>query len=70
MFSLETTMAEEYNALMANGTWDLVSPNPKQNLVGSKWVYRVKYRSDSSVEGHKPRLVASGFHQQVGINFH
>jgi hypothetical protein len=56
-------MAEEYNALLANDTWDLVPAIPGQNLVGSKWVYKVKYRSDGAVERHKAREVAQGIHQ-------
>jgi len=65
-----TAIAEEYNALMANHTWDLVPLYPKQNLVGSKWVYRVKYHSDGTVERHKARLVTQGFHQQARLDYH
>ena len=31
-------VSEEYNALIANDTWELVPSQPMQNLVGSKWV--------------------------------
>jgi len=61
-------MAKEYNALLANGTWALVPP--LQNLVGSKWVYRVKFHSDGSVKRCKARLVAQRFHQQARIDYH
>ena len=54
-------MFEEYNALIANNTWDLVPSQPSQNLVGSKWVYRAKYKFDGIVERYKARLVAQGF---------
>jgi len=40
----------------------LVLPNPLQNLVGNKWVYRVKYHSSGTFEMHKAHLVAQGFH--------
>jgi len=39
-----------------------------QNLAGSKWVYRVKYKSNSIVERCKARLVAQGIHQQADID--
>lgn len=34
----KTSMAEEYNVVVANRTWDLVPPDPNKNLVGCKWV--------------------------------
>jgi len=57
-------MAEEYNTLLANGIWVLVpTPHHLQNLVRSKWVYRVKYQSDGFAERYKERLAAQGFHK-------
>jgi hypothetical protein len=64
-----TAMAEEFNALIKNGTWDLVPYNPSMNVVGAKWVFRLKRKADGSIERYKARLVAKGFHQQPGINF-
>nr|XP_016496044.1 PREDICTED: uncharacterized mitochondrial protein AtMg00810-like [Nicotiana tabacum] len=53
-------MVEEYNALMTNNTWQLVLPPPNANVIGCRWVYRVKQRSDGSIERFKARLVAHG----------
>jgi hypothetical protein len=39
------------------------------NLVGSKWVFRIKHKSDGSVDCYKARLVAKGFHQQPGVDY-
>ena len=63
-------MAEEINALLKNNTWSLVPSSPKQNTVGCKWVFKVKRHPDGSVERFKAQLVAKGFHQQQGIDFH
>lgn len=63
-------MAEECNALISNHTWDFVHAQPCLNLVGSEWVYRVKYRLDGNVERHKARLNTQGFHQQVSVDYH
>jgi hypothetical protein len=57
-----TAMAEEFNALIKNGTWDLVPYNPSMNVVGAKWVFRLKRKADGSIERYKARLVAKGFH--------
>ncbi|CAH9136574.1 unnamed protein product, partial [Cuscuta epithymum] len=62
-------MAEEFNALIDNHTWDLVPFNSRNNVVGSKWIYKTKFNSDGSVERHKARLVAQGFTQQAGVDF-
>lgn len=56
-------MQEEMDALDANCTWDLVPPPPRTNIVGSKWVFGTKYKSDGSIERYKARLVAQGFTQ-------
>nr|XP_016477948.1 PREDICTED: uncharacterized mitochondrial protein AtMg00820-like [Nicotiana tabacum] len=57
-------MAEEYNALIANRTWDLVPAPPTANIIGCRWVYRIKQKSDGSLERFKARLVAQGYKQQ------
>ncbi|CAM8971397.1 unnamed protein product [Rhodiola kirilowii] len=62
-------MAEEINALLKNQTWSLVPPSPVQHVVGCKWIFRIKRKSDGSVERYKARLVAKGFHQQYGIEY-
>ena len=54
-------MEEEYNSLMRNNTWDLVSLPKGRKLVQCKWIYQTKFASDGSVDKHKARLVAKGF---------
>ncbi|CAL9017223.1 unnamed protein product [Prunus brigantina] len=62
-------MQEEIDALHMQGTWTLV-PNPgNKNIVGSKWIYKIKRNSDGSIARHKARLVAQGFSQEQGLDF-
>ncbi|KAM1764236.1 hypothetical protein ACFX11_003507 [Malus domestica] len=49
-------MTEEINALLKNNTWVLVPPLPTQNKVGCKWVYRIKWHTDGSIDRYKARL--------------
>jgi hypothetical protein len=62
-------MTEEYQALLSNGTWTLCRRPPNQNIISNKWVYRIKQKSDGSVERFKARLVAKGYEQQNGIDY-
>ncbi|GLT71533.1 hypothetical protein SLA2020_435440 [Shorea laevis] len=62
-------MNMEFTALMHNGTWTLVPPQSTMNLVGCKWVFKIKRKSDGSIDRYKARLVAKGYHQQPGIDF-
>ncbi|KAI3826502.1 hypothetical protein L1987_00550 [Smallanthus sonchifolius] len=62
-------MTQEFEALQNNQTWTLVPHSDASNLVGSKWVFRTKFKSDGSIERLKARLVAKGFHQRPGIDF-
>uniref|UniRef100_A0A2N9HE74 Integrase catalytic domain-containing protein n=1 Tax=Fagus sylvatica TaxID=28930 RepID=A0A2N9HE74_FAGSY len=64
-----TAMDEEFQALQKQGTWSLVPLPPSKNVVGCKWVYKLKTHSDGSIARYKARLVAKGFHQQHGIDF-
>jgi len=62
-------MCDEMKALRSNYTWSLVPFHHSLNVVGSRWVYRIKYRVDGSIECYKARLVARGFTQQECINY-
>ncbi|XP_057467102.1 uncharacterized mitochondrial protein AtMg00820-like [Actinidia eriantha] len=62
-------MDDEIQALHDNCTWDLVPRPPKMNIVGSKWVFRVKYLSDGSIDRLKARLIAKGYTQLPGLDY-
>ena len=62
-------MKEEFSALQRNHTWELVPFSKDMNLIGCKWVFRVKYNPNGTILKHKTRLVAKGFLQNPGINY-
>ena len=49
-------MHEEMAALDANETWDLVSLTKGKNVIGCKWVYKVKHNANGSISRYKARL--------------
>lgn len=62
-------MQEEIVALEQNQTWELVSKLRDVKPISCKWVYKIKHRTDGSIERHKARLVARGFSQQYGLDY-
>ena len=65
----QIAMKEKLDALSKNHTWDFVTLPPGKSVVGCKWIYKIKTRSDGSIESYKARLVAKGFTQEYGINY-
>lgn len=62
-------LEEEYNSLIKNETWELVPPPEGCNIVGSKWVMKVKRDANGNVDRHKARLVAQGYSQTHGVDY-
>ena len=56
-------------ALEDNHSWTLASLPPHKKPIGCKWVYRIKYKSDGSIERYKARLVTKGFTQKEGLDY-
>lgn len=62
-------MSDECDALVRNGTWELVPPAATQNVAGCKWIFRIKRNTDGSIDRFKARLVAKEFHQRPGVDY-
>jgi hypothetical protein len=61
-------MQEELNNFKRNEVWSLVE-TPKQNVVGTKWVFHNKQDEHVVVTRNKARLVAKGYSQVEGLDF-
>lgn len=53
-------ISDEYKALMDNQTWIVVSRQSSDNVINTKWIFKVKEKSYETIERYKARLVANG----------
>ena len=51
---------QELDALHSNHTWNVVPIPVGQNIVGSKWVFKLKRDANGNINCHKVRLVVQG----------
>jgi hypothetical protein len=62
-------MEEEFAALIANNTWDLVPRPVGSNVVTGKWIFKHKFNSDDSLDRYKVRWVIRGFTQRPDVDY-
>lgn len=65
----QQAMADEFQSLISNKTWDLVKLPDGCKAITNKWVFKRKTDSAGKVERHKARLVARGCSQRHGIDY-
>jgi histone deacetylase 1/2 len=56
-----TAMDSEHRTLLRNKTWHVVPPPKGKNVIGCKWVYKIKRKVDGTIDQYKACLVAKGF---------
>lgn len=61
-------MKDEINAFNENDTWDLVPLPPGKRTIDNRWVLRVKYKPDGSIDRYRARLVVRGVFQRAGLD--
>jgi hypothetical protein len=52
---------EEYEVLLVNHIWDLVSCHPGTNVVTNNWIFRHKLKADGTLDHYKARWVLQSF---------
>jgi len=62
-------MTTKIEALELNKTRSIVDLPPGRKPINFKWVYKVKYNSDGSIERYKARLVIRGDRQVEGVDY-
>eukprot|EP00873_Tetraselmis_striata_P028973 jgi/Tetstr1/449237/TSEL_036442.t1 len=64
------SIVSELRSLRARNTFAYARLPVGRHAIGNKWVFKVKANSDGSVNRFKARLVAQGFSQQAGVDYH
>ncbi|GJU61204.1 retrovirus-related pol polyprotein from transposon TNT 1-94 [Tanacetum coccineum] len=62
---MKNVMEDEIQVIEKNNTWELTDRPSNKDVIGVKWVYKVKFNADGSVQRNKARLVAKGYSQQL-----
>ena len=60
---------EELRSLQHNNTWTMVPRRADMNVIGCKWVLKVKRDVNGEVARYKARLVSKGYKQEQGIDY-
>jgi hypothetical protein len=48
----------------------IVDLPPDKETTSCRWVYKIKFNADGTIERYKARLVAKGYTQQEGLDYH
>jgi hypothetical protein len=62
-------MEEEYQTLLANGTWELSDVPPGRQPIQCKWVFKTKLGVTGEIDRYKARLVIKGYSQRMGEDY-
>jgi Reverse transcriptase (RNA-dependent DNA polymerase) len=66
----KNAICQEMLALHHNQTWTLVPlPSPNHNIIGCKWVYKLKRKPDGSIDRYKAQFVAKGYNQEERVDY-
>lgn len=62
-------MSAELSVLKANNTWVLTNLPPNKHSIGCKWVFKIKYKADGTIERYKAKLVAKEYAQIEDLGY-
>lgn len=61
-------MTDEFNAFIQNGKQVLTLPPSNRQIMSCKWIFKIKRKSNESIERYEARLAIKGYNQQERID--
>ena len=59
----------EIESILSNHTWELTDLPPGNKPLGSKWIFKRKFKPDGTIDKYKARLVVKGYRQKEGLDY-
>jgi hypothetical protein len=59
----------ELESLLKNNTWQVVEKQSQWNVIGCRWLFKLKKDVDGNIKMFKARVVAKGYNQIEGCDF-
>nr|PNR28833.1 hypothetical protein PHYPA_027525 [Physcomitrium patens] len=69
-FQWKIAIAEELNSHAVNSTWTFTHLPPHRKAITCRWIFKIKLKNSGAVDRFKARLVARGFNQIQGLDYH
>ncbi|GBN73143.1 Retrovirus-related Pol polyprotein from transposon TNT 1-94 [Araneus ventricosus] len=63
-------METEISILKDREVWEIVPRPRNKTVIGCRWVYSIKENAEGQILRYKAHLVAQGFHQVEGLDYH
>jgi hypothetical protein len=60
---------QENSSIIKTDVWEIIPIPEDKSVVSSKWIYKIKYATDGSIDKYKARFVAWGFSQKGGVDY-
>eukprot|EP00253_Pinus_taeda_P034476 PITA_34476 len=54
-------MVEVYSSIMTNDVWEVVPRPEDRSIVGSRWIYKIKYVANGNAKKYKVRFMPKGY---------
>ncbi|GJU94345.1 ribonuclease H-like domain-containing protein [Tanacetum coccineum] len=68
--SRQGVFPRNYNDFVVDSKeWKIIDLPKDRKAIGSKWIFKIKYKSNGEIDGYKAKLVAQGFSQKERIDY-